>query len=83
MNGRRTRILNIMDEYSREALTVYSDYSVPGISMINQREFPVKEARKLYRICTSCLIHLLGVLRWQYLLCNKNIFIFVGTILDF
>jgi putative transposase len=35
-NGRRTRVLNIIDEYSREALTVYPDHSIPGISLINQ-----------------------------------------------
>jgi putative transposase len=37
-NGRRTRVLNIIDEYSREALTVHPDYSIPAVSVINQLE---------------------------------------------
>jgi hypothetical protein len=65
-----------MDEYSRETLTDYPDYSVPGISVINQLEFPVKEARKLYRICTSFYAPQLSILRYQYLLRIRNIFIF-------
>src|SRR6202035_1266837 len=36
LNGRRIRVLNIIDEYSREALTVHSDYSIPASSVINQ-----------------------------------------------
>ena len=38
VNGRRVRVLNIMDEYSREALAVYPDYSIPSVSVINQLE---------------------------------------------
>ena len=38
VNGRRVRVLNIMDEYSREALAVYPDYSIPTVSVINQLE---------------------------------------------
>jgi putative transposase len=38
VNGRRVRVLNIMDEYSREALAVYPDYSIPAVSVINQLE---------------------------------------------
>jgi putative transposase len=37
-NGRRTRVLNIIDEYSREALTVHPYYSIPAVSVINQLE---------------------------------------------
>jgi putative transposase len=35
-NGRKVRVLNIMDEYSREALTVHPDYSIPSLGVINQ-----------------------------------------------
>jgi putative transposase len=38
MNGRRIRVLNVMDDYSREALIVYADYSIPSITVINQLE---------------------------------------------
>lgn len=37
-NGRRIRILNIMDDYTREALTVHADYSIPSASVIGQLE---------------------------------------------
>lgn len=29
-NGRKVRILNIMDDYTRESLAAYADYSIPG-----------------------------------------------------
>lgn len=35
-NGRRVRILNIMDDCSREVLTVHADYSLPSQSVIQQ-----------------------------------------------
>jgi len=36
VNGRRIRVLNIIDEYSREALAVHADYSMPSSSVITQ-----------------------------------------------
>ena len=36
VSGRRIRVLNIIDEYSREALTVHADYSIPSSTVINQ-----------------------------------------------
>jgi len=42
-NGRRVRVLNIMDDYSREALTVYADYSIPSIGVIRQLEILQQE----------------------------------------
>lgn len=38
VGGRRIRILNIMDDYTREALSVHADYSIPSISVIEQLE---------------------------------------------
>jgi putative transposase len=46
VNGRRIRVLNIIDEYSREALTVYADYSMPSTSVINQMKI-LEEQRGL------------------------------------
>jgi putative transposase len=37
-NGRRVRVLNIMDECTREALAVYADYSIPSVGVIRQLE---------------------------------------------
>ena len=42
-NGRRIRILNIMDECSREALAVYADYSIPSVVVTQQLEMLEKE----------------------------------------
>lgn len=38
-NGRRIRVLNIMDDCSREALTIHADFSIPSIGVISQLEF--------------------------------------------
>ena len=35
-SGRRLRVLNIMDDYSREMLAVHVDYSIPGQAVIQQ-----------------------------------------------
>jgi putative transposase len=46
VNGRRIRVLNIMDEYSREALAVHADYSIPTSTVINQMKI-LEEQRGL------------------------------------
>jgi putative transposase len=46
VNGRRIRVLNIIDEYSREALTVHADYSMPSSSVITQMKI-LEEQRGL------------------------------------
>ena len=46
VNGRKIRVLNIIDEYSREALTVHADYSMPSSSVINQMQI-LEEQRGL------------------------------------
>jgi putative transposase len=46
VNGRRIRVLNIIDEYSREALVVHPDYSIPARTVINQMEI-LEEQRDL------------------------------------
>jgi putative transposase len=38
VGGRKIRILNVMDDYSREALIVHPDYSIPSIGVISQLE---------------------------------------------
>ncbi|MDP4213284.1 MAG: integrase core domain-containing protein, partial [Bacteroidota bacterium] len=43
VDGRRIRVLDIIDEYSREALTVYPDYSMPSSSVINQMRILEKQ----------------------------------------
>lgn len=43
IGGRRIRILNVMDDYSREALIVYPDYSIPSISVISQLQLLEQE----------------------------------------
>jgi putative transposase len=43
VNGRRIRVLNIIDEYSREALVVHADYSMPSSSVINQMRILEKQ----------------------------------------
>jgi putative transposase len=42
-NGRRVRVLNIMDEFTREALAVYADYSIPSVGVIRQLEMLEQE----------------------------------------
>ena len=42
-DGRRIRILNIIDECSREALTVHADYSIPSAVVITQLEILEQE----------------------------------------
>ena len=50
VNGRRIRVLNIIDEYSREALTVHADYSMPSSSVINQMRILEEQRGLPYRI---------------------------------
>jgi putative transposase len=35
-DGRRIRILNMIDDYNREALCLYVDYSIPTYSLVNK-----------------------------------------------
>ena len=46
VNGRRIRVLNIIDEYSREALVVHADYSMPSSTVISQMKI-LEEQRGL------------------------------------
>jgi putative transposase len=46
VDGRKIRVLNIMDEYSREALSVYADYSIPSYKVISQMQM-LEESRGL------------------------------------
>lgn len=45
-HGRRIRILNIIDDCSREALTVHADYSIPAAGVIAQLDI-LEEQRGL------------------------------------
>jgi hypothetical protein len=37
-NGGRIKVLNIVDEYNKEALTIYPNYSISTVSMISPLE---------------------------------------------
>jgi putative transposase len=49
VNGRRIRILNVMDDCSREALTVHAGYSIPSLEVITQLEI-LEQQRGLPRV---------------------------------
>jgi putative transposase len=38
MNGRKVRILNIIDDFNREALTINADYSQSGWTVVSALE---------------------------------------------
>ena len=38
MNGRKVRILNIIDDFNREALTINADYSQSGRTVVSALE---------------------------------------------
>lgn len=50
VNGRRVRILNVMDDCSRECLAAYADYSIPAWKVIMVLDQIVKERGKPVQI---------------------------------
>jgi putative transposase len=49
VNGRRVRILSVMDDCSRECLAAYADYSIPAWKVIMVLDQITKERGKPYR----------------------------------
>lgn len=45
-NGRKVRILNVMDDFTRESLAAYADYSIPGDKVIAVLKDVIKERSK-------------------------------------
>ena len=46
MTGRKVRVLNIMDDYTRESLSAHADYSLPGNAVVQVLE-QIAEEREL------------------------------------